>query len=71
MISEKNNVIMKKVYLSPSMQVITLDAENMIAASGDPDTIYSGHGGGTQVLTQKKSSGIWGGDEKSKDGIWE
>lgn len=70
MIFEKNNVIMKKVYLSPSMQVITLDAENMIAVS-DPDTIYSGHDGGTQVLTQKKSSGIWGGDEKSKDGIWE
>lgn len=52
------------------MQVITLDAENMIAVS-DPDTIYSEHDGGTQVLTQKKSSGIWGGDEKSKDGIWE
>ncbi len=70
MIFEKNNVIMKKVYLSPSMQVITLDAENMIAVS-DPDTIYGDHEGGTQVLTQKKSSGIWGGDEKSKDGIWE
>lgn len=66
----KSNVIMKKVYVSPSMQVVALDAENMIAAS-DPDTIYKDHEGGTQVLTHKKSSGIWGDNEESKGGIWD
>ena len=58
---------MKKVYIQPAVQSLTVQTEGVIAIS-------IGFGTGTvkaeEALTKKKEGGIWNEGEESKDGIW-